>query len=169
MYKCCARIVSDDRCIFCTYIVHLFPRCCCKNWRWIHETAYWSLIDQMCTFLLKIYSHRKIFKEILNIDIGIISCSFLFSLPDLEKNICRNIYMCNFTSIFDTKEYRKRVFNIYVYFSLFFLMHTRTYIYLKSCFITFLRNFRCRNWYFFQYQMLFDSSAVNLKYACSLK
>ena len=54
VYKCCARIVSDDRCE--DWMLNLyrtpFSAMCflllLKNWRWFHETAYWSLIDQIC-------------------------------------------------------------------------------------------------------------------------
>ena len=129
MYKCCARIVSDDRCMFCTYIVHLFPRCCCKNWRWIHETAYWSLIDQICTFLLKKYSHRKIFSKILNIDIGIISCSFffevLFLLTNLEKNICRNFICANLHQYWIQKSIEREFF---IPLSIFSFLYTQKHI-----------------------------------------
>ena len=53
VYKCCARIVSDDRCE--DWMLNLyrtpFSAMCflllLKNWRWFHETAYWSLIDQI--------------------------------------------------------------------------------------------------------------------------
>ena len=94
VYKCCARIVSDDRCEECMLKLYRTPFSAMrfllqlKNWRWFHETAYWSLIDQICirSSLYKLFSFIACYFQIIEMQYRMFFRMIILMLNTFETN-----------------------------------------------------------------------------------